>query len=110
VKTAIDFFVVSCTVLLRMKHVSGKSCGEKSKHFMFSGPFFKNLAVYEIMWKNVLQPIRPQMTIWRMRIACWTPKATDTFSEYVTIITLRLQQLLHECASLLRYTYIDSLV
>jgi hypothetical protein len=22
------------------------------------------------------------MTIWRMRIACWIPKATDTHSEY----------------------------
>ena len=26
---------------------------------------------------------RPQMTIWRMRIACWISKATDTHSEYV---------------------------
>jgi len=26
----------------------------------------------------------PQMAIWRMRITCWIPKATDTHSEYVT--------------------------
>ena len=26
------------------------------------------------------EPDRPQMTIWRMRIACWAPKATDTHS------------------------------
>ena len=25
------------------------------------------------------------MTIWRMRIACWIPKATNTHSEYVNI-------------------------
>jgi len=25
---------------------------------------------YEIMWKNTAQPDRPQMAIWRMRIAC----------------------------------------
>jgi len=26
------------------------------------------------------------MTIWRMRIAYWIPKATNTHSEYVTLI------------------------
>jgi hypothetical protein len=33
--------------------------------------------------KNVVGPDRPQMTIWRMRIASWVPKATITRSEYV---------------------------
>jgi len=37
----------------------------------------ENRAVYEIMWKN-MESGRPQVTIWRMRIACWTPKATNT--------------------------------
>jgi len=32
--------------------------------------------VYEIMWKNMLEPDRSQMTIWRMRITCWIPKST----------------------------------
>ena len=41
-------------------------------HFFF---FFENRAVYEVMWKNIVDPGRPQMTIWRMRIACWMPKA-----------------------------------
>jgi len=27
------------------------------------------------------------MTMWRMRIACWTIKATNTHSEYVILIT-----------------------
>jgi hypothetical protein len=45
-----------------------------------------------------------------MRIACWIPKATDTHSEYVTIIAFLLQQWLHERASLLRCTYIASSV
>ena len=51
-------------------------------------PVLENRAVYEIMWKNTVQPYRPQMTIWRMRIACCIPKATNTHSEYVTLITL----------------------
>jgi hypothetical protein len=43
--------------------------------------FFENHAVYETMWKNTVQPGKPQMSIWRMRIACWIPKATNTHSE-----------------------------
>jgi len=38
----------------------------------------ENRAVYEIMWKNIVETDRPQMTIWRMRIASCTPKATKT--------------------------------
>ena len=57
------------------------------------------------MWKNIVQPDRPQMTIWRMRIACWIPKATNTHSEYVILIVFPLQQWLHERASMLRLYY-----
>ena len=35
------------------------------------------------MWKNIVKPGRPQVTIWRMRIACWLPKSTKTHSEYI---------------------------
>ena len=28
------------------------------------------------MSKNVVEPERPEMTIWRMRVACWSSKAT----------------------------------
>jgi hypothetical protein len=40
-------------------------------------------AVYEIMWKNVVEPNRPRITIRRMRFACWVPKATNSHSGYV---------------------------
>jgi hypothetical protein len=53
----------------------------------------------------MVEPARPPMTIWRMRIACWIPKATDTHSEYVTLIDFPLQQWLHERSSTLHYTY-----
>ena len=46
----------------------------------------------------------------RMRIACWIPKATNTHSQYVILIAFLLQQWLHECASVLRHTYIAWLV
>jgi len=37
----------------------------------------KIIALYEKMWKNVVERGRPHMTIWRMRIACWIPKVTN---------------------------------
>jgi len=40
--------------------------------------FFENRAVYEIMWNSIVEWGRPQIAVWRMRIACWTPKATNT--------------------------------
>jgi len=30
------------------------------------------------MCKNIVHRGRPQMTIWRMHIACWLSKATNT--------------------------------
>jgi hypothetical protein len=62
------------------------------------------------MSKNIVEPDRPQMKITRMRIACWVTKATNTYSENVTLIAFPLQQWLHERASLLRHTYIACLV
>ena len=45
-----------------------------------------------------------------MCIACWVPKAIDTQPEYEILIDFPLQQLLHERASMSRYTYIGSIV
>jgi len=38
------------------------------------------------MWKNIIQRGRPQITLRRMRIARWIPKATNTHSEYVMFL------------------------
>ena len=35
--------------------------------------------------KNIVERSRPQMTIWRMHIACWIPRATDAHSSCVII-------------------------
>ena len=58
----------------------------------------------------MVERARPQVTIWRMRVACWIPRATDTRSEYVILVAFPLQQWLHERSSLLRYTYISRLL
>ena len=44
----------------------------------------ENCANYEIMWKNMSQPDRPQMIVRHRRFECCVTKATDTHSEYVT--------------------------
>ena len=58
----------------------------------------------------MVQQDRPQIIIWRMRIARWITKATDTHSEYVIFITFPLPQWLRERPSILRYTYVACLV
>jgi hypothetical protein len=100
-------FLSSHSVLLRMRNVSDKSCREnQNTHFVFSNFFFslETRAVCEIMWKYFVEPDRPLMTIWLMRIAFWIPKATNTQSEYVIIIAFPPQQWLHEHASVLHYS------
>ena len=44
-----------------------------------------DLAVYEIMRENIVDPGRPHI-IWRIRIACCIPKATDTHSKFVILL------------------------
>ena len=48
--------------------------------------FTENLAIYEIMWKNIMEPNSQRMTIRGNTIKYWIPKATDTHSEYVILI------------------------
>jgi hypothetical protein len=45
-----------------------------------------------------------------MRFACWINKVTDARSEYVILSVFSWQQWLRKWVSLLRYTYIASLV
>ena len=45
-----------------------------------------NRGVYDIMWKNMVEPVRPQMTIGCMRYACSTIMAADTHWEYVIFL------------------------
>jgi hypothetical protein len=85
-----------------MRNVSDKSCIEnKNTYFMFNNFFFlfpANRAVYEVMWNDIVEPERPQMIVGRMRIACWTPKATNTHSECVIRSSFSLQRCLHDGA------------
>jgi hypothetical protein len=63
----------------RTGNISDKSCRENQNIHFVTATFFppENRAVYEKMWKNIVERVRPQVIIWRMRIAYWIPKATD---------------------------------
>jgi len=76
------FFVISPRILLRIK-VPEKIIEKVETYILFAITFFyENRAVYEIMWKKyILEPDRPRMVIWRMRIARWISKATDTHTQ-----------------------------
>jgi hypothetical protein len=110
-RSILIFFIISRSVPLRMRNVSHESCWEVKTHILCSKICFpQNGAVYKIMWRNIVQPGKPRITTGRMRIACRIPKTRNTLSEYVIIIAFPLQQRLHECASILRHTYMACLV
>ena len=50
------------------------------------------------------------MTTWPIRIAYWKTQVADPHSECVILIVFPLQQWLQDRTSVLRYTYITSLV
>ena len=65
-------FVSVCrSVRLRLRNSSDKICRKNQTHTLY---FSENRAVYEIMWKNIVQPEWPQITFWCMRYACWLTK------------------------------------
>ena len=83
------FLIKSRTLLLRMRNVSDKSCREnQSRHFMFTNFFFENRNFYEVMQKNIVEYGSPQMKIWRMCIACWITKATQTHAQKMQYLQL----------------------
>jgi hypothetical protein len=90
--------VITRSHFLRMKKFQMKIVETIKAHILCSiippppHPYTENRAVYEITWTNLVQLDRPQTTTWRMRIACRIPKATNTHSEYVTLIAFPLQQ------------------
>jgi hypothetical protein len=44
----------------------------QNTHFIFNTPLpNENRAAYDLTWKNMVEPVTPPMTIWRIHIACW---------------------------------------
>jgi hypothetical protein len=77
-----SFLITPRSYILRIKNVLDKFV-DKIKTYFYAQFFFpENHAIYEIMWKNILVPVRPQVKIWHMRITCWITRAKDSHSEY----------------------------
>jgi hypothetical protein len=95
--------------LLRMKNVSSKSWENQNTYYIQLF-FWKSCRLWDNVERYIVDLGRPQMTIWRMRVACWIPKTVNAHSEYVIRITFLLQQWLQGRALELRYTYIACLV
>jgi len=58
----------------------------------------------------MVEPGRSQMTIWRMQLAYWITKATDTYSECVIFIAFPWQQWYTNTPQCYVYAYIAFLV
>ena len=94
-----------------MRNVSDKMYRKNQNTVLCSiTPFSETLVAYEIMWTNMVEPDRPQMTIWRMRISFGYVRHKNTHTEYVILVAFPLQQWSHERALVLRYTCISCLV
>jgi hypothetical protein len=103
--------------ILRMRNVLDKSCRESKTHILCSVTFSRKSCR---LWDNVekyggARETTNDVTIWRIRVACWISKATCTHAracthKYVILIAFPRQQSLLERALLLHCTYIDCLV
>jgi len=91
-KDQYTFFIISRSVLLIMRNVSGKFVGKIKQLILFSVTFFENRAFCQQMWRTIVKPDRPQMTKWCKRFACWITKATNTKSEYIILNAFPLQE------------------
>jgi len=58
-KINIHFRSYLAPILLRMTDFSDKVVEKPETHILYSITFYENCAVYEIMWKNTVEPDRP---------------------------------------------------
>jgi hypothetical protein len=93
-----------------MRNVSDQAVQKIKTHILGSVTIFRNLAIYEIKWKNFAERDTPQTTIRRTRVEFWITKTTDTHTEYVIRIASPLQQWLYERVSMLCYRYTGRIV
>jgi len=104
--------IMSHFILVRMRNFSEKKAVEKIKtHILCSVTFFpENLAVCEIMWKNIIEPGIPQMVIPHICCACWISAATDTHLEYVILIAFYSDDGYVNAPECFMYIYVASLI
>jgi hypothetical protein len=80
---------IYCWILLEWEMFQTKAVERINTHIMFKKNVSQIHAVFEIMWRNMLQPDRAQVAIITVMRFVWWVQATDKLSEYVILIALR---------------------
>jgi hypothetical protein len=96
-----------------MRNVSHKSCWKNHNiHFMFSNFFLlrKSCRLWDNVGKYCITGQSTDDNVVHAHCMLDTEGCKCTHSGFVTLIAFPLQHWLHECASLLRFTYIACLV
>lgn len=97
--------------LKKKKNIVNKSCrANKNTQFMFNNFFFsENCTLYEIMWKNVVQPDIQQIALRhiteKMRFAC---RITDTLISFNTHCFTTAAMVTRTCLSDMLYLHCSS--
>jgi len=63
-----------------MKNVSDRFVEKHETHVLYPMTFFRKFCR---LWKTFVERCWPHTTIWRLRIACWIPKATNKHTQAV---------------------------
>jgi len=84
----IHIFFIYRSILLQWKMFKKKLYRKSKQTFYTQWMFFETPAVYRITWKNIVEAGRPQITIWRMGIEWWIPKAANRHSKYVILVII----------------------
>jgi hypothetical protein len=105
------FMIISFWIILRMRNISEKNFGRKSKQILCSRTLFFRKSYS--LWDNVEKYRRlksPQVTKWRMCFVYWITKTIKQHSEYVILIAFLWQKWLRCRAWMLRYRYFACIV
>ena len=76
--------IKSSWILLRMRNVSYKFEEKIEARILCPKTFFflENHVVFKRMWKNIVEPDRPQMKMWLVAIICRLLKVTHTHTKH----------------------------
>jgi hypothetical protein len=81
------FHHISLSSFYNKKMLEAKVVDKINTQFCIENLSSKKSCFFQIMWKNIVQSVRPQLTIWRI------PNATDTYSECIILTAFPLQQM-----------------
>jgi hypothetical protein len=97
---------------LELQLVQTKSVEKINTVFFLQNSFSENPAVYDMMWKNMVEPHMSEMIVRFMRFAYWATKVTTythththTHTECIIDTSFPCQQWIKEQASVLGYNY-----